>query len=303
MANDYVISALGPNPSVTVQSGTTNTTACSLKLVGRGAPGYGFNFAENTLRHLSNFANTVAPANPLVGQIWYDSSANQLKVRNSSSQWMLIPSTTSTYIQPSQGGLGLAPTAGDANKILKVNSSGTGYELVVDTWLSTIVSKSPATDNSIDLGDATHRFKRIYSVNFIGTALEAYFADLAERYEADEQMEPGDVVELGGEKEVTKSKEKFSSNVFGVVSENPAFKMNSGAGDDTTHPYIALAGRVPVKVIGKVKKGQRLVSSDIPGVAMAVGIHEVISFHVIGRALSNKITDGVDLIEATIGAK
>jgi hypothetical protein len=80
--------------------------------------------------------------------------------------------------------------------------------------------------------------------------------------------------------------------------------MNSTAGDRETHPYVALVGRVPVKVTGTVKKGQRLVTSPIAGVAMAVDISALPnSFVVIGRALADKITDDVGLVEITVGAK
>ena len=59
--------------------------------------------------------------------------------------------------------------------------------------------------------------------------------------------------------------------MFGVVSsmDQAAFKMNGGAGNDNTHPYIAMTGRVDVKVIGTVNKGDRLVSASVPGYARA----------------------------------
>jgi hypothetical protein len=62
--------------------------------------------------------------------------------------------------------------------------------------------------------------------------------------------------------------------VFGVISASPAYGMNSGAGTDETHPYVALSGRVPVRVVGKVRKGDRLVTSGVAGHAMSAGIRE-----------------------------
>jgi len=85
--------------------------------------------------------------------------------------------------------------------------------------------------------------------------LEATYADIAERYAVDDAVEPGDLVKLGGEAEITKTTTANDDEVFGVVSENPAFMMNRDAGSDTTHPYVALSGRVMAKVTGPVKNG------------------------------------------------
>jgi hypothetical protein len=109
---------------------------------------------------------------------------------------------------------------------------------------------------------------------------------------------------LGGEKEITESIEEASINVFGIISTAPGFEMNSGAGNDSTHPYVALAGRVPCKVIGKVDKGQRLVTSSVAGHARAAFSSELGDYRrIIGRALASKETDGVGLVEVVVGAK
>lgn len=163
---------------------------------------------------------------------------------------------------------------------------------------------TPTTSNMLNLGTATFKYANMYATTFNGVATSAQYADLAERYEADCALEPGDVVMLGGAKEITKTNEPFSLSVFGVVSTAPAFRMNAEAGNDTTHPYVAFCGRVPVKVVGPVQKGQRLVSSGIPGVAIAADQNDIdSSFVVIGRALSDKTTDGVELLETAVGAK
>ena len=99
------------------------------------------------------------------------------------------------------------------------------------------------------------------------TATAAYYADLAERYEADRSYEVGTVLIIGGEKEVTTTNVYGHYAVAGVVSKNPAYRMNINAGSDETHPYVALKGRVPCKVVGAIKKGDRLVTSQIPGYA------------------------------------
>lgn len=92
---------------------------------------------------------------------------------------------------------------------------------------------------------------------FRGTATSALFADLAEKYLADLPYEVGTVVSVGGPAEVTAC--QSGDRAFGAVSANPAFKMNDGLQGGT---YIALKGRVPVKVVGPVEKGDRLVAAD-----------------------------------------
>jgi len=138
---------------------------------------------------------------------------------------------------------------------------------------------------------------------FQGTATSALYADLAERYHADAVYEYGTVVEIGGKYEVTQTTKKKSSDVFGVVSDSPAFMMNSGAGSQETHPFIALSGRIPVRVVGTVKKGDRLITSDTPGHAMAVGSESHDWQNVIGRALEDKVNEEAGIIEAVVGTK
>ena len=89
----------------------------------------------------------------------------------------------------------------------------------------------------------------IAAVLFQGTATSARYADLAEKYLADADYETGTVVIVGGDKEVTAS--TWGQRAVGVVSANPAYMMNSELEGGT---YIALKGRVPVKVIGVVRK-------------------------------------------------
>jgi len=132
-----------------------------------------------------------------------------------------------------------------------------------------------------------------------GSRLQATYADLAERFESDEVLTPGTVVEIGGTKEVTKVKDELSENVFGVVSNTAAYLMNSTAGTDETHPPIALAGRVTVTVTGTIAKGQRLVSAG-NGIARAAQLGEATAFNTIGRALADKNTNDVGTVEAVV---
>lgn len=139
---------------------------------------------------------------------------------------------------------------------------------------------------------------------FHGTATSAQYADLAERYEADAEYSAGTVVILGGKKEVTQSLMERDARVFGVLSTKPGLMLNDAAGPNNTHPHVALAGRVPCKVAGPVAKGDRLVTSDIPGYARAVKSGESVDWtHVIGRALENKADDGQGMVEIVVGVK
>jgi hypothetical protein len=96
------------------------------------------------------------------------------------------------------------------------------------------------------------------AVLFEGTATAARYADLAEKYLTDKEYGVGTVVMIGGEKEVTATT-GFGDRAIGVVSANPAFMMNKDLEGGT---YIALKGRVPVRVVGAVAKGQRLIASS-----------------------------------------
>jgi hypothetical protein len=129
------------------------------------------------------------------------------------------------------------------------------------------------------------------------TATSAFYADLAERYEADAVYEVGTVLIIGGPKEVTTTDQFADTRVAGIVSTNPAYMMNSDAGTDETHPYIALKGRVPCKVIGPISKGDLLVTSAHPGYA-CVG-QNVFSGAVIGKALGNQ-SEGFGVVEVLV---
>lgn len=102
-----------------------------------------------------------------------------------------------------------------------------------------------------------------------GTASAALFSDLAERYHADQDYDEGTVLTIGGLYEVTICIKDADTAVAGIVSKKPAYRMNEAAGDDSTHPFIALKGRVPCKVSGNINKGDLLVSSSVFGRARA----------------------------------
>ena len=131
----------------------------------------------------------------------------------------------------------------------------------------------------------------------------ARYADLAERYATDVDLEPGDVVVLGGAKEITKSTQAADTRVLGVVSTQPSHKMNAYVGDaatrNQTHPYIALTGRCPCKAVGVVNPGDLMVTSGVPGYAQATA--QYIGGAIIGKAITGKDTEGPDEIEVAVG--
>ena len=117
-----------------------------------------------------------------------------------------------------------------------------------------------------------------------GSTLTASYADLAEKYESDKKYEPGTVVVVGGESEVTACHSFMSRRVAGVVSANPAFVMNEGL---TGGVMVALKGRIPVKVSGQVKKGDLLVTADELGCATSAQTDDVPPTAVVGIALKD----------------
>ena len=134
------------------------------------------------------------------------------------------------------------------------------------------------------------------------TSTSAQYADLAERYATDTAVEVGDVVMLGGTAEITKCNDELSDAVFGVVSESPAFLMNAQAGNDETHPMIALKGRVFVKVTGTGQAGDRLVSAG-NGEARVADLEECTAFNTLGRLIKAKYNVETALTECVIGVK
>ena len=132
------------------------------------------------------------------------------------------------------------------------------------------------------------------------TATAANYSDLAERYHGPGNLEPGDVVNIGGDQEIRKT-ESSEGDCFGVISTQPAVKMNADAGDDGSHPYVALAGRVPCKVEGKVSKGQRLIPGTTPGTAIRANADDLTMTNIVGRSLEDKETEDVSIVEIVVG--
>ena len=187
-----------------------------------------------------------------------------------------------------------------SNVISQTSFTGNLISANVDTTRSNVAdlyignSVFPTSGNTVNLGSNGMRFNTIY-----GVSLQAQYADLAERFASDSAYPAGTVVALGGAEEITAASDALSDDVFGVISTKAAYLMNSSAGSDETHPAVAVNGRVPVRVIGPVKKGQRLVAAG-NGLARAGSRSEVTAFNVIGRSLQNKLDDGEGVVEAIV---
>ena len=190
-----------------------------------------------------------------------------------------------------------------SNGDFTIGIGGTANVIVVDstTLYANVVSAQSISHTGANatgnIGSSSNYFNRLFA-----TATTALYADVAERFAADEYLEAGTVVELGGTKEITKSITDLSDKVFGVISTRAAYLMNGGAGEDDTHPPVAMTGRVPVKVVGIINKGDRLVSAG-NGIARSAKTGEATAFNVIGRSLVDKTTPESGIIEAIVTIK
>ena len=156
----------------------------------------------------------------------------------------------------------------------------------------------PDFNNIYNIGLSTKRYNTVYATVFNGTATEAYYADLAENYLGDADYEPGTVLVFGGEEEVTVCSSKGDRRVAGIVTTNPAHLMNSALEGEYV-VGLALQGRVPCKVLGKVAKGDLLVTSAVPGYAIVD--NDAKTGTVIGKALENKTNTDKGVIEVVVG--
>jgi len=397
----------------TIADGTINTSSTSLALPGRNYAGYGQYVDTNFVHQLENYANASPPANPLAGQLWWNTNSNTMYVcpadgTTTASSWLALTSTasggTTTFgavtvtgnlvsnnitatnalvadtitvrlatvtanatianANVTTGNIGTLNTAnittgaagtagnitgtwtlngtGTANTIagtglyvnagnIVINNNGNTYGIKTDKYMyaNGVAISFAGTYNNANVFDyltganSVSQFAGVIAPSSVTTAnittggntiagqltgnwtlttgsrLQATYADLAERFEADAYYDAGTVVELGGEKEITSVKYELSEDIFGVISNTAAYLMNSGAGNDTTHPPVAMTGRVKVKVTGTVKKNDRLVSAG-EGIARAAKPGEATAFNVIGRSLENKTDSSIGTVLAIV---
>jgi len=182
-------------------------------------------------------------------------------------------------------------TANDGNNetVFLVFSDTQGATTALETDVS--LTYNPSTNLLTTAGN-------VAASHFVGTATQAIYADLAEKYVADSQYDPGTVMTIGGTKEVTSSNSYMDPTVAGIVSTNPAFLMNK---DLTAENVVdlALTGRVPCKVHGKIQRGDMIVSGNIAGAGTSCTAPNFGT--VVGKALESYDSETVGTIEVIVG--
>ena len=211
---------------------------------------------------------------------------------------LTVGANSDARISVNSGNVTIQNQTSNANMAVRVNVAGTATTAININGATAQVGVLGITNLNSDgvgnIGASGTAFNTIFA-----KATSAQYADVAERFAADVEMLPGTVVELGGSAEITNCVAELSENVFGVISTRAAYLMNSAAGSDSTHPPIAMTGRVPVRSIGVIKKGDRLVAAG-NGLARSAKAGEATAFNVIGRALEDKLDATEGAIEAIV---
>ena len=224
-------------------------------------------------------------------QVYIDKADNNVGVRiqdNFQSSGWVVKNFIADATDP--GGLGNYANCTNVAEQVDLDIGGKGAMTLGSNLVAYGHILPDATSSNRNVGASNRKFNTMYATTFDGTATQAQYADLAEKYLADAEYEIGTVIMIGGEAEVTAATEEQAHSVIGVVSEAPAFLMNKDLENGTA---IALKGRVKVRVQGNVQKGDRLCPSSIPGVAYPNNSRSAWSFAVA-------LEDGVIEVEAVI---
>jgi hypothetical protein len=267
-----------------------------------------------TLAHLVSKSTKPVDVARL-GDFWWDSTNKALKIYTGD---LTLPGSNTGWVTASafQGGSGISfaslldiETPPVSHSVVRLNVNGTCVAIIsVDAEFTIAASHAIPGFNVIGKGinmNTTGNDSTAFNPNAFklrGISMEAEFADVAEIYVGDATYEPGTVVSLGGEAEVTQTTSFADQNVFGIVSSRPAYLMNARRKHDKNAMPIAVAGRIPVKVKGNVTRGDRLVASDLPGVAQSASI-DAPGWSIIGRSLGNFSGEGIGKVEATVGVR
>jgi hypothetical protein len=230
---------------------------------------------------------TTTSAGQITG---YHTGAIGANAANSGAFTTLTTSSTisSTGIIYGSGGI-QGSLSGPVNGTIGASTANTGAFTTVSV---TSGITNAGTNGSVDIGASGATFGTVWA-----KATSAQYADLAEKYLADCEIGPGEVVIFGGGAEITKTSVSHDTRVAGVISTNPAYIMNHSIDG----PAVALTGRTPCKVIGPVAKGDLIVSSDIPGVARKMDSDLYQPGCIIGKSLENVMSDDIVIIEVSIG--
>ena len=230
-------------------------------------------------------------------QVQNPSAAQKMPLRITSSA--ILPGYSNFTSYSSASGtetVDIGASSNRFNTMYASNFNGTAStSLTLDMSGNARSGSTSATSNTVAVRDASGNL----SANlFQGTATSARYADLAEKYRADKDYEPGTVLVFGGEAEVTECNSFCDARLAGVVSTEPAHLMNS----DIEGVAIALKGRVPCKVEGPVKKGDILVTGPVAGTASALaeGSATPNAWCVVGKSLEDNSESGVRLVEVAV---
>lgn len=266
---------------------------------------------ENPMLFLANANNANTFDIGTVGR--YKSSANVFTglVRQATTgSWRLfdgvssIPTTTVNWAQATGGNLyvgsamvgnSTVSTSATTGALVVAGGVGVGGNVTIGGSGGRAITHTghiiPSANLTYNLGSTTAWYNTFY-----GVSVQAQYADLAEKYTSDATYEPGTVVVFGGTHEVTVTTQFADARVAGAVSTDPAYLMNAAI-DGVA---VALRGRVPVKVIGPVQKGDLLVTSTTPGYAQSVGNDRLYSISVFAKSLETDLSGGEKVITAVI---
>jgi len=212
------------------------------------------------------------------------SATNATRLNNAEASDAAIISTVA--LRTASGNLVANQFVGTADRADRIKIDNAASDNPSSAYKSAMTTQTPLTIAARDSsGDITARI-------FRGTATAVQGADLAEKYLADKEYEVGTVMIVGGEAEVTASV-WVGQRAIGVVSGAPGLMMNQDLEEGT---YVALKGRVPVKVIGQVRKGDRLVAAP-DGCAMA---SEDANANTFAIALESSLNTEVKIVEAIV---
>jgi len=138
-------------------------------------------------------------------------------------------------------------------------------------------------------------------------------ADIAEAFDVTgniNEYEAGDVLAISTSKDraVEKSSEPYSTLVAGVYATKPGVLLTEENIDNdlTGKVPMGVIGVIPTKVClqgGSIKRGDLLVTSSIPGVAMKADPEKVRVGQVIGKALEDYSTDNIGKIKVLVSIK
>ena len=252
------------------------------------------------------------------GDFWYDTANNAIKIYTADvtlpgtngNGWMNVGAFQGTReTATGMAFLDLLDITSSLHKVVAMYAMGVCV-MIISSDADFTIATSHAVPGFNEIGkginlNTTGNDSTAFNPNAFklrGISMEAEFADVAEIYVGDATYEPGTLVSLGGEAEITQTASFGDTNIFGIVSTRPAYLMNAKQKREKNAMPIAVAGRIPVKVKGTIRRGDRLVASDIPGVAQAAPA-DVASWAIVGRSLGNFTGTGIGKVEAVIGAR